>query len=165
MSAITSVRTVFLDRPGRTISLIALATNVVEIGFPRRAEGHEFTSAEWFDSRFCKWRCKVGGVSGPVTGSASDVPGSLRVDRSTYHYRHRRPEQASRRKRIRELSGPASYTVIGASTSGCEGRMDHQPQAHPASVSRGGPALAKKNPVAESVGKAARGSRRGYSRQ
>ena len=25
-------------------------------------------------------------------------------DRSTYHYRHRRPEQASLRKRIRELS-------------------------------------------------------------
>ena len=30
--------------------------------------------------------------------------GALRFDRSTYHYRHRRPEQASLRKRIRELS-------------------------------------------------------------
>ncbi len=29
--------------------------------------------------------------------------GALRFDRSTYHYRHRRPEQASLRKRIREL--------------------------------------------------------------
>ena len=30
--------------------------------------------------------------------------GALRFDRSTYHYRHRRPGQASLRKRIRELS-------------------------------------------------------------
>jgi hypothetical protein len=30
--------------------------------------------------------------------------GALRFDRSTYHYKHRRPEQASLRKRIRELS-------------------------------------------------------------
>ena len=30
--------------------------------------------------------------------------GALRFDRSTYHYRHRRPEQASLRNRIRELS-------------------------------------------------------------
>jgi putative transposase len=30
--------------------------------------------------------------------------GALRFDRSTYHYRHRRPEQATLRKRIRELA-------------------------------------------------------------
>lgn len=30
--------------------------------------------------------------------------GALRFDRSRYHYKHRRPEQASLRKRIRELS-------------------------------------------------------------
>jgi putative transposase len=30
--------------------------------------------------------------------------GALRFDRSTYHYKHRRPEQASLRKRVRELS-------------------------------------------------------------
>jgi transposase InsO family protein len=30
--------------------------------------------------------------------------GALRFDRSSYHYKHRRPEQASLRKRIRELS-------------------------------------------------------------
>ena len=30
--------------------------------------------------------------------------GALRFDRSTYHYRHRRPEQASLRKRIHELA-------------------------------------------------------------
>jgi hypothetical protein len=39
--------------------------------------------------------------------------------------------------------------------------MDHQPQTHSASVSRGGPAIAEENAQAEGFGKATGGSRRG----
>ena len=54
----------------------------------------------------------------------------------------------------------ASDTAIGASTSCCDGTT-----SAPASVSRGGPAIAQENPEAEGIGEAAGGSRRGYGRQ
>ena len=46
----------------------------------------------------------VDAVRGEWQVSIRRACAALEFDRSTYHYKHRRPEQASLRKRIRELS-------------------------------------------------------------
>ena len=104
--------------------------------------------------------------SNQVTGSASGVPvvlfASIVRPTTTGIVVPSRPVSASV---FASCLKPASDTAIGASRSAATGGTDHQPQTHPASVSRGGPAIAEENAEAEGIGEAAGGSRRGYGRQ
>ena len=70
------------------------------------------------------------------------------------------PQAYSRAVRSPRQIRPSAHPCPAAT-----GGMDHQPQVYPASVSRGGPAIAKEIAEAKGVGKAAGGSRRGYGRQ
>jgi hypothetical protein len=66
--------------------------------------GHRNTGCQRDAFRFRRARELVEYLQTSYRISIRRACGALRFDRSTYHYWHRRPEQTSLRKRIRELS-------------------------------------------------------------
>src|SRR4051794_11439148 len=88
--------------------------------------------------------------------------GVVRFDRSTYHYRHRRPGQAvPHETHPRAGRGPRPVWLPAHSRPAPSGGVDDQPQAHSTPVSAGGSAATPQTTQTEGFGEGAGRSCRG----